>query len=273
MSTVAEAPLDAVRCVRAAHGDGVRAHDPTTGSSGSIADAVTSSVIAANQNASAAENRAQTPWHTMADISCDPEDLWPLFIRALEFGRGCLAAKTPGGVGRSADHGSGVRIAREAPRDRDDDAAEAQQGVEQRLVHGSSRTRGSASCSPKSIRVLRRDTHFYLFCDAETMFVAKPEAERGRLQVLEAAGLGQAHDRHGLPLSRALRVHPLLREGQAAAERSGYRRHHHRAAGPRRLSGGKAGRRLRGPDRSELAAGRDRRRSVHGVGQRRRGGA
>jgi len=27
-------------------------------------------------------------------------------------------------------------------------------------------------------RVLRRHTHFYLLCDAETMFVAKPEAER-----------------------------------------------------------------------------------------------
>jgi len=27
-------------------------------------------------------------------------------------------------------------------------------------------------------RVLRPDTHFYLFCDAETMFIAKPEAER-----------------------------------------------------------------------------------------------
>lgn len=27
-------------------------------------------------------------------------------------------------------------------------------------------------------RVLRPDTHFYLYCDAETMFVAKPEAER-----------------------------------------------------------------------------------------------
>ena len=27
-------------------------------------------------------------------------------------------------------------------------------------------------------RVLRPDSHFYLFCDAETMFVAKPEAER-----------------------------------------------------------------------------------------------
>src|SRR5262245_5379569 len=27
-------------------------------------------------------------------------------------------------------------------------------------------------------RVLRRDSHFYLLCDAETMFVAKPEAEK-----------------------------------------------------------------------------------------------
>ena len=27
-------------------------------------------------------------------------------------------------------------------------------------------------------RVLKHNTHFYLFCDAETMFVAKPEAER-----------------------------------------------------------------------------------------------
>jgi site-specific DNA-methyltransferase (adenine-specific) len=27
-------------------------------------------------------------------------------------------------------------------------------------------------------RVLKPDTHFYLFCDAETMFVAKPEAEK-----------------------------------------------------------------------------------------------
>jgi len=30
----------------------------------------------------------------------------------------------------------------------------------------------------ETFRVLRRDTHFYLFCDAETMFVAKPEAEQ-----------------------------------------------------------------------------------------------
>jgi site-specific DNA-methyltransferase (adenine-specific) len=27
-------------------------------------------------------------------------------------------------------------------------------------------------------RVLRRNTHFYLFCDPETMFVAKPEGEK-----------------------------------------------------------------------------------------------
>ena len=30
----------------------------------------------------------------------------------------------------------------------------------------------------QAFRVLKRDTHLYLFCDAETMFVAKPEAER-----------------------------------------------------------------------------------------------
>jgi site-specific DNA-methyltransferase (adenine-specific) len=30
----------------------------------------------------------------------------------------------------------------------------------------------------QAYRVLKRDTHLYLFCDAETMFVAKPEAER-----------------------------------------------------------------------------------------------
>jgi site-specific DNA-methyltransferase (adenine-specific) len=29
----------------------------------------------------------------------------------------------------------------------------------------------------QAYRVLKRDTHFYLLCDAETMFVAKPEAE------------------------------------------------------------------------------------------------
>jgi site-specific DNA-methyltransferase (adenine-specific) len=31
---------------------------------------------------------------------------------------------------------------------------------------------------PEIYRVLRNDSHFYLFCDPETMFVVKPEAER-----------------------------------------------------------------------------------------------
>jgi site-specific DNA-methyltransferase (adenine-specific) len=31
-------------------------------------------------------------------------------------------------------------------------------------------------------RVLRRDTHFYLYCDPETMFVAKPLAEQARFK-------------------------------------------------------------------------------------------
>ena len=30
----------------------------------------------------------------------------------------------------------------------------------------------------EAFRALKRNTHFYLYCDAETMFVAKPEAER-----------------------------------------------------------------------------------------------
>jgi site-specific DNA-methyltransferase (adenine-specific) len=30
----------------------------------------------------------------------------------------------------------------------------------------------------EAFRVLKRDSHFYLYCDAETMFVAKPEGER-----------------------------------------------------------------------------------------------
>ena len=77
-------------------------------------------------------------------------------------------------------------------------------------------------------RVLRRNTHFYLFCDAETMFVAKPEAERAGFQFWKPLVWDKTHDRHGLPLPRALRVHPVLREGQAAAQRSGHCGRHRR---------------------------------------------
>ena len=71
----------------------------------------------------------------------------------------------------------GLRVAGEAPRRRHDDAAEAQQVVEQRLVPGVPE-RALRRAVRQAYRVLKRDTHFYLFCDAETMFVAKPEAER-----------------------------------------------------------------------------------------------
>jgi hypothetical protein len=36
--------------------------------------------------------------------------------------------------------------------------------------------------------VLRRTTHFYLFCDAETMFVARPEAERAGFRFWKPLG-------------------------------------------------------------------------------------
>lgn len=60
-------------------------------------------------------------------------------------------------------------------------------GTTTRLKHSKASSNNWFSIFPNSrfgelfdevFRVLRRDTHFYLFCDAETMFVAKPEAER-----------------------------------------------------------------------------------------------
>ena len=144
------------------------------------------------------------------------------FIRTLKPGRRALAARPALGIDRFADHGSGLRIAREAPRRRHDDAAQAQQGLEQRLV---------PDLPERALRrAVRRSLprapaqHAFLPALRRRNDVRRQAGgRRGRLQVLEAAGLGQAHHRHGLPLSGALRVHPLLREGQAAPERSGYR--------------------------------------------------
>ena len=60
-------------------------------------------------------------------------------------------------------------------------------GTTTRLKHSKSSSNDWFSIFPNSrfpelfaevYRVLRRNSHFYLFCDAETMFVAKPEAER-----------------------------------------------------------------------------------------------
>jgi site-specific DNA-methyltransferase (adenine-specific) len=60
-------------------------------------------------------------------------------------------------------------------------------GTTTRLKHSKSSSNDWFKVFPNSrfgelfeevFRVLRRNTHFYLFCDAETMFIAKPEAER-----------------------------------------------------------------------------------------------
>ncbi len=60
-------------------------------------------------------------------------------------------------------------------------------GTTTRLKHSKSSSNDWFKVFPNSrfgelfeaaFRVLKRNTHFYLFCDAETMFVAKPEAER-----------------------------------------------------------------------------------------------
>ena len=60
-------------------------------------------------------------------------------------------------------------------------------GTTTRLKHSKSSSNDWFQVFPNSkfpelfeqvFRVLKRDTHFYLYCDAETMFIAKPEAEK-----------------------------------------------------------------------------------------------
>jgi site-specific DNA-methyltransferase (adenine-specific) len=60
-------------------------------------------------------------------------------------------------------------------------------GTTTRLTHSKSSSNNWFAVFPNArfgelfdevYRVLRRNSHFYLYCDAETMFVAKPEAER-----------------------------------------------------------------------------------------------
>ena len=60
-------------------------------------------------------------------------------------------------------------------------------GTTTRLTHSKSSSNNWFAVFPNArfgelfdevFRVLRRNAHFYLYCDAETMFVAKPEAER-----------------------------------------------------------------------------------------------
>jgi site-specific DNA-methyltransferase (adenine-specific) len=78
-----------------------------------------------------------------------------------------MAAPLAGRMHRPLRDRPAVRIARKAPRHRYDHAPQAQQGIEQRLVPH----------LHELYRTLGRNRHFYLFSDAETMFVAKPAAE------------------------------------------------------------------------------------------------
>ena len=123
----------------------------------------------------------------------------------------------------------------------------------------------------EAYRVLRRNTHFYLLCDAETMFVAKPEAEQAGFKfwkplVWDKRTIGMGYHYRAryefilffekgkrrlndLGIPDVLSV-PRVHGGYPAEK-------------PVEVSGD--------PDWPELAAGEGRR-SVHGVGQRGRGG-
>ena len=165
-------------------------------------------------------------------------------VRTVDAGCGRVAARAARRVDRPADHRSGLRVAGEASRHRDDDAAEAQQVVEQRLVPDLSERAVRRAVSRNVPRA--RAQHALLPAVRRRNDVRRQADGRGGgLQVLEAAGVGQVHDRDGLSLPRPLRVHPVLREGQAAAQRSRDCRRDQRAARARRVSGGEAVRKSR----------------------------
>ena len=182
-----------------------------------------------------------------------------------------LAPRSAGRIGGSADHRSGLRVAGEASRDRHDDAAEAQQGVEQRLVHDLSERavrRAVRRGLPRASSATRTST-----CSAMRKRCSWPSRKRSR------RGSGSGSRWCGTRRTIGMGYHYRARyefilffeKGKRRLNDLGDRRRHRGAADSRRLSGGEAGRRS-----SEVligqssAAGRARGRSVHGVRQRRR---
>ena len=132
-----------------------------------------------------------------------------------------------------------------------DHSAEAQQVIEQRLVQDFPQraVRGAvcrgisrASAQHALLPVLRRRDD-----------VCRQAGGRAcGVPVLEAARVGQAHHRHGLPLPGPLRVHPVLRKGEAPSERPRHSGRDLDSQNPWRLPGREACRRVGDPDRPEL---------------------
>ena len=122
---------------------------------------------------------------------------------------------------------------------------------------------GATACSSAN-------THFYLFCDAETMFVAKPEAEQAGFKFWKPLVWDKRTIGMGYHYRARYEFILFFEKGKRRLNDLGIADVISRAAHPRRLPGGEAAGGRRGADPPELGAGRGRGRSVHGLGQRRR---
>ena len=119
-------------------------------------------------------------------------------------------------------------------------------------------------------RVLKPDTHFYLFCDAETMFIAKPEAERAGFKFWKPLVWDKKTIGMGYHYRARYEFILFFEKGKRRLKDLGVAdiitepRIHRGYPAEKPVSG------LGDRHRPELATRRCRRRSVHGIRQRRR---
>jgi site-specific DNA-methyltransferase (adenine-specific) len=116
-------------------------------------------------------------------------------------------------------------------------------------------------------RVLKDDTHFYLLCDAETMFVAKPEAEKAGFKFWKPLVWDKCTIGMGYHYRARYEFILFFEKGKRRLNDLGIAD----VMSVPRIRGGEAGGSGRRAHLSELTARRHRRRPVHGIGERRCG--
>ncbi len=120
-------------------------------------------------------------------------------------------------------------------------------------------------------RVLKPDTHFYLFCDAETMFIAKPEAERAGFKFWKPLVWDKKTIGMGYHYRARYEFILFFEKGKRRLKDLGVADIITEPRIHRGYPAEKARRGLGNRHRPELATRRSRRRSVHGIRQCRRG--
>ena len=122
-------------------------------------------------------------------------------------------------------------------------------------------------------RALKKNAHFYLFCDPETMFVAKPIAEAAGFKFWKPLIWDKRKIGMGYHYRARYECILFFEKGKRKLVDLGVAGHHRSAARPRGLSDGEARRRSGCPRAAEQPARRRHRRPVRGIRRvRRRGG-